>query len=57
MRRRVVVTGGSVVTALGCDSAEFWDNPGGRVSTMLSYAKARVVGERSQPGDNQVVQL
>ena len=25
MRRRVVVTGGSVVTALGCDSAEFWD--------------------------------
>lgn len=25
MRRRVVVTGGGVVTALGCDVAEFWD--------------------------------
>ena len=26
MTRRVVVTGGSVVTALGCDAPEFWDN-------------------------------
>lgn len=25
MRRRVVVTGGGVVTALGCDAAVFWD--------------------------------
>lgn len=25
MRRRVVVTGGGVITALGCDVAEFWD--------------------------------
>jgi 3-oxoacyl-[acyl-carrier-protein] synthase II len=25
MTRRVVVTGGSVVTALGCDTSEFWD--------------------------------
>ena len=25
MRRRVVVTGGAVVSALGCDLAEFWD--------------------------------
>ena len=25
MQRRVVVTGGSVVTALGCDVSEFWD--------------------------------
>jgi 3-oxoacyl-[acyl-carrier-protein] synthase II len=25
MRRRVVVTGGAVVSALGCDVAEFWD--------------------------------
>jgi 3-oxoacyl-[acyl-carrier-protein] synthase II len=26
MGRRVVVTGGSVVTALGCETAEFWDS-------------------------------
>ncbi len=26
MTRRVVVTGGSVVTALGCQAAEFWDS-------------------------------
>lgn len=48
---------GVVLIKLHADSAEFWDNPGGRVSTILSYAKARVVGERAQPGDNQVVQL
>jgi 3-oxoacyl-[acyl-carrier-protein] synthase II len=26
MTRRVVVTGGSIVTALGCETTEFWDN-------------------------------
>jgi general stress protein 26 len=46
-----------VLIKLQAHSAEFWDNPGGRVSTLISYAKAMVVGERAQPGDNEVVRL
>jgi len=46
-----------VLIKVHAQSAEFWDNPGGRVSTVLSYVKARAVGERAQPGDNEVVQL
>ena len=46
-----------VLIKLQAHSAEFWDNPGGRVSTLVSYAKAMVVGERAQPGDNEVVRL
>lgn len=48
---------GVVLIKLHADTAEYWDTPGGRVSTLLSYAKARATGERAEPGDNEVVDL
>ncbi|KQS66632.1 pyridoxamine 5'-phosphate oxidase family protein [Modestobacter sp. Leaf380] len=39
------------------DSAEYWDTPGGRVSTLLSFAKAKVTGEAYSGGENEKVDL
>ena len=39
------------------ETAEYWDTPGGRVSSVLSYAKAKVTGERYSGGDNETVDL
>jgi general stress protein 26 len=38
------------------DSAEYWDTPG-RLATVLSFAKAKVTGERYSGGDNERVDL
>jgi general stress protein 26 len=37
-------------------SAEYWDTPG-RVATVLSFAKAKVTGERYSGGENERVDL
>ena len=37
-------------------SAEYWDTPG-RVATALSFAKAKVTGERWSGGENERVEL
>jgi general stress protein 26 len=40
------------------DSAEYWDSPGGRVASVIAYAKAKATGERpSDIGENEVVEL
>lgn len=39
------------------DSAEYWDSPGGRLATALSFAKAKVTGEPYSGGDNEKVEL
>ena len=39
------------------DSAEYWDTPGGRIATALSFAKAKVTGEPYSGGDNEKVEL
>ncbi len=39
------------------DSAEYWDTPGGRIATALSFAKAKVTGEPYSGGDNERVRL
>ena len=39
------------------DSAEYWDTPGGRVSTLLSFAKAKATGKPYTSGDNEKVEL
>lgn len=37
--------------------AEYWDSPGGRVSTVISLVKAKPTGERYDGGENEVVRL
>ena len=39
------------------DSAEYWDSPGGRLATVLSFAKAKLTGERIEGGENEKVEL
>ena len=38
------------------ETAEYWDTPG-RISTALSFAKAKVTGEPFSGGENETVQL
>jgi general stress protein 26 len=39
------------------DSAEFWDSPGGRVASVLAYAKSKVTGDRPDVGDSRSTDL
>ena len=39
------------------DSAEYWDTPGGRIATVLSFAKAKITGEPYDGGENETVSL
>jgi general stress protein 26 len=47
------------VTALRVDphTAEYWDSPGGRVASVLAYAKSKVTGDRPDIGETKVVDL
>ena len=38
------------------ETAQYWDTPG-KVATVLSFAKAKVTGERFSGGDNETVDL
>jgi len=38
-------------------TAEYWDTPGGKVASVLSFVKAKVTGERYSGGENKTVQL
>lgn len=39
------------------DSAEYWNTPGGRVASLISFAKAKVTGEPYSGGENERVDL
>lgn len=39
------------------DSAEYWDMPGGRVASVVAYAKSKVTGDRPDVGETGVVEL
>ena len=39
------------------ETAEYWDTPGGRIATVLSFAKAKITGERYSGGENETVNL
>ena len=39
------------------ETAEYWDGPGGRVSSVLSLVKSKLTGERYSGGDNDKVDL
>jgi len=38
------------------DSAEYWDSPGGRIASALSFVKSKITGEPLE-GDNAKVEL
>ena len=48
---------GVVLLRVEGDSAEYWDSPGGRLATVLSFAKAKVTGQRIEGGENEKVEL
>ena len=39
------------------ESAEYWDTPGGRIATVLSFAKAKATGKPYSGGENEKVEL
>ena len=45
-----------VLLRIDAESAEYWDTPGGRISTLLSFVKTRVTGE-PRKDDNARVEL
>ncbi len=47
----------SVLLRVDAQSAEYWDNPSGRVATLLSFAKAKATGKRYEGGGNERVDL
>lgn len=38
-------------------SAEYWDTPGGRIASVISFVKAKVTGEPYDGGENERVTL
>ena len=38
-------------------TAEYWDTPGGRIASVISFVKAKVTGERYDGGENERVRL
>jgi general stress protein 26 len=38
-------------------SAEYWDSPSGRLATLISFAKAKITGERYSGGENETVTM
>ena len=38
-------------------SAEYWDTPGGKVASVISFVKSKVTGERYEGGENERVDL
>jgi general stress protein 26 len=46
-----------VLIKVDAHTAEYWDAPGGRVTTLISLVKSRVTGERYEGGDQGTVAL
>ncbi len=46
-----------VLIKVSSHSAEYWDTPGGRVASVVSFVKAKVTGERYDGGENEKVSL
>jgi len=46
-----------VLIRVDASSAEYWDTPGGRVASLISFAKAKMTGTRYSGGDNETVEM
>jgi general stress protein 26 len=48
---------GVVLIRVAATSAEYWDSPGGRVASLISFAKAKVTGQPYDGGENEKVRI
>ncbi len=46
-----------VLVRVDATSAEYWDSPGGRVASLISFAKAKATGRPYDGGENETVRL
>ncbi|WP_127131039.1 pyridoxamine 5'-phosphate oxidase family protein [Georgenia sp. SYP-B2076] len=46
-----------VLLKVHAGSAQYWESPGGRVTTLLSMVKSKVTGERYEGGETGTVQM
>jgi general stress protein 26 len=46
-----------VLLRVNASSAEYWDSPGGRLASVISFAKAKVTGQAYDGGENETVRL
>ena len=46
-----------VLLRVDAASAEYWDSPGGRLASVISFAKAKVTGRAYDGGENERVNL
>lgn len=46
-----------VLIEVNGETAEYWDTPGGRIATAISFAKAKLTGRRYEGGENETVPL
>ena len=46
-----------VLIHVDLEGGEYWDTPGGRIASLISFAKAKVTGEAYDGADNERVDL
>ena len=46
-----------ILIKVSAESAEYWDTPGGRVASVISFAKSKLTGETYDGGENERVRL
>jgi len=46
-----------VLLRVDAASAEYWDSPGGRLASVISFAKAKLTGQAYDGGENEQVDL
>jgi general stress protein 26 len=46
-----------ILLTVDAESAEYWDTPGGRVASLISFAKAKATGTRYSGGENERVEM
>lgn len=47
----------TILIRISAESGEYWDSPGGRIATLISFVKSKVTGERFDGGENETVSL
>jgi general stress protein 26 len=45
----------AILIHVDAETAHYWDNPGGRVASLISFAKSKVTGQPYDGGDSKIV--